>query len=119
MNVLPAYIILLGMLWILNCYVFAYNATFEDNIVTIIKNSMIISIANIKYSLLMLILDVAVIAGGYFYIDFLWLFGIPIVGYINMKLLYRVLSFYKTEDKTDAKSSVVENDMEAEIKEEN
>lgn len=95
---IPVYVTILVVLIIVMLYAFAYNATFEDNIKTIIKNSFLMAFRHLGTTITILEIDVIVLYIGYAYSPLLLFFSGTILGYINMRLFNRVFSFYKPED---------------------
>ncbi|MBR3645506.1 MAG: DUF624 domain-containing protein [Lachnospiraceae bacterium] len=97
---MPIYIFIFVILIMVTIYVFAYNATFEDRIITIFKNSFLMGMRHLGTTIVILELDLLVLYIALEYSFVLRIFAPAIIGYVNMRLLNRVFMFYKPEDPT-------------------
>mgnify|MGYP000908164641 CR=1 FL=1 len=75
-------------------YVFPVLAVFKNSIKNIVGFSFILSIKNLGWSVLLLIISIAVFAFTYFIIKELFLFSFGIIVFLHSKILARIFSYY-------------------------
>lgn len=96
---IPAYIMILCLLWAMLIYVFPYMAKFEDTTKNIIKNAFLMSTRHFGYTILLMVLDALIIfVGIYVFVIFL-LLAPALIGFINMGVLGFVLGRYQYQDR--------------------
>ena len=94
-------------------YLFPVQAKFENRILDTIKNAFLMSVANLGYTFLLLILGATFLLLGFFYIPFTGLFlvcGVGLYGYLSAGIYVFIFRKYLPDElKEDLESSGIEN----------
>lgn len=92
---IPSYIMIACLLWAMLIYAFPYMARFEDSTKNILKNSFLIATRHFGHTILLMIINAGIIAGGVFGFVGLLLIAPALIGVINMIVVGFILKRYE------------------------
>lgn len=92
---IPSYIMIACLLWAMLIYAFPYMARFEDSTKNILKNSFLIATRHFGHTILLMIINAGIIAGGVFGFVGLLLIAPALIGVINMIVVDFILKRYE------------------------